>query len=174
MNYGAIGAIVGHEVSHFVDTLGADYDSRGRKIRWWSAADLAGYKSVTEPLVQQFSNYTPVPGLAIDGNRTLVENVADLAGLNAAFDAYRHSLGEKANDKEYVRQQDREFFSGFAHAWRSKYRDEALRKQVTSNDHAPERYRIATVRNLDAWYEAFDVRPDNKLYLAPQARVHVW
>jgi len=174
MNYGAIGAIVAHEVSHFVDTLGADYDATGRKFRWWTAFDMAGYQAATAPLVRQFSGYSPFPDLAIDGARTLVENVADLAGLAAALDAYHRTLGNKVNDKAFVRQQDREFFIGFARAWRSKYRDDALRQQVTASDHAPERYRIATVRNLDAWYEAFDVQPGDALYLTPAQRVHVW
>ena len=173
MNYGAIGAIVGHEVSHFVDTLGADYDAAGRRTHWWSAADMAGYQAVTAPLVQQFSEYMPVPGLHIDGKHTLVENVADLAGLVAAFDAYRRTLGSRVKDREFVRQQDREFFIGFARAWRTKYSDDGLRAQM-SNDHAPERYRIATVRNLDAWYDAFDVRPGHALYLEPKARVRIW
>jgi predicted metalloendopeptidase len=173
-NYGAIGAILGHEVSHTVDTIGADYDASGRKMRWWTETDLAQYQAVTEPLVQQFSGYRPFPDLAIDGKRTLVENVADLAGLVSAFDAYRHSLGPRADDKEFVHQQDREFFIGFARAWRGKYRDEGLRTQVISNDHAPESWRVATVRNLDAWYEAFDVQPGDRLYLEPKARVHIW
>ena len=173
MNYGAIGAIVGHELSHFVDTLGADYDDRGRKARWWTAADLAGYQAATAPLAQQFSNYSIPSGAHLDGQRMLVENVADLAGLSAAFDAYRQTLGERASDSNYVRRQDREFFSGFARAWRSRYRDEALQKQAGS-DHAPERFRVATVRNLDAWYEAFDVTPGQTLYLEPRSRAHVW
>jgi predicted metalloendopeptidase len=173
MNYGAIGAIVGHELSHFVDTLGADYDVAGAKARWWTAADLAGYEAASAPLVRQFSNYSISSGEPVDGKLGLVENVADLAGLSAAFDAYRQTLGKRIDDKAYVRQQDREFFLGFARAWRSRYTDEGLRKQAAS-DHAPEKFRIATVRNLDAWYDAFDVRPGQKLYLAPKDRVHVW
>jgi putative endopeptidase len=172
-NYGAIGAIVGHEVSHFVDTLGADYRANGRKTRWWTAADLARYQGATLPLVQQFSHYQPFPGLAIDGKATLVENAADLAGLEAAFDAHRVALGARANDPEWVRQQDRQFFIGFARAWRARYRVDGLRAQLT-NDHAPETYRVATVRNLDAWYDAFGVRPGHRLYLEPKARVHLW
>jgi endothelin-converting enzyme/putative endopeptidase len=105
---------------------------------------------------------------------TLVENIADLGGLAAAFDAYRRTLGSKVNDTEYVRQQDRQFFIGFARSWRSKIREDALRRQIAGNDHAPENFRIATVRNLDAWYDAFDVRPGQRLYLEPQARVRVW
>jgi len=173
MNYGAIGAIVGHELSHFVDTLGADYDVSGRKTRWWTAADLAGYQAATAALVHQYSNYSTPSGEHLDGQRMLVENVADLAGLSAAFDAYRQTLGARISDRDFVRQQDREFFTGFAHAWRSRYSDEGLHKQI-GTDHAPERYRIATVRNLDAWYEAFDVSPGQDLYLEPAERVHVW
>ncbi len=173
MNYGAIGAIVGHELSHFVDTLGAEYDASGKKTRWWTAQDLAGYEAAAAPLVRQFSNYSIPSGARVDGRLGLVENVADLAGLNAAFDAYRQTLGDRANDKQYVRQQDREFFIGFARAWRSRYRDDALAK-LAASDHAPENFRIATVRNLDAWYEAFDVTPDQNLYLAPRDRVRIW
>lgn len=173
-NYGAIGAIIGHEVSHFVDTLGADYDDAGRKIRWWTAADMANYQVAVEPLVRQFASYRPFPDLAVDGTKTLVENVADLAGLAAAFDAHRGALGAKANDKAYVRQQDREFFIGFARSWRGKQREDALRSYVATDNHAPERYRIATVRNLDAWYEAFDVQPGHRLYLEPKTRVRIW
>ena len=174
-NYGAIGAIVGHEVSHFVDTLGADYDASGARRTWWTAADRTGYDAATAPLVEQFSSYRPFPDLAIDGTKTLSENLADLGGLTAAFDAYRRSLGNRARDPELVRRLDREFFIGFARGWRSKIRPEAVRKQVASNDtHAPESYRVATVRNLDAWYAAFDVQPGDRLYLAPEQRVRVW
>jgi putative endopeptidase len=172
-NYGAIGAIVGHELSHFVDTLGADWDAHGRKRRWWTAQDLASYESVTEPLVNQFSSYRPFDDVAVDGKASLVENLADLGGLAAAFEAYRQTLGSRVNDAAEARQQDRQFFIGFARAWRSKYHDDALRAQAAS-DHAPETYRISTVRNLDAWYEAFDVRPGQRLFLEPNARVRVW
>jgi predicted metalloendopeptidase len=173
-NYGAIGAIVGHEVCHFVDNLGADYDAQGRKTRWWTAEDMRQYQVAFEPLVQQFSGYRPFPDMAIDGKLTLTENIADLCGLAAAFDAYRLSLGDRDDNTASVRESDRQFFIGFARSWRSKIREDALRKQVATNDHAPEAYRIATVRNLDAWYEAFDVRPGQRLYLEPAARVRVW
>jgi putative endopeptidase len=173
-NYGAIGAIVGHETSHFVDLLGAEYDASGRKTHWWTAEDLAKFQAAYEPLVQQFSSYRPFPDVAIDGKLTLSENIADLGGLSAAFDAYRLTLGGRSDDKAFVHEQDRQFFLGFARAWRSKIREDALRKQVATNDHAPESYRISTVRNIDAWYEAFDVRPGQRLYLEPGARVRVW
>ncbi|MBI3367824.1 MAG: M13 family peptidase, partial [Burkholderiales bacterium] len=173
-NYGAIGAIVGHEVCHFVDTLGADYDAQGALQHWWSAEDKARYDVASQALVDQFSSYRPFPDVAVNGKLGLVENIADLAGLSAAFDAHRRALSSQANDPDRVRQQDRQFFIGFARAWRAKLRDDAMRSQATGNDHAPETYRVATVRNLDAWYEAFDVRPGQRLYLAPTARVRIW
>lgn len=172
-SYGAIGAIIGHEVIHFVDTLGADYGADGRQRRWWSAEDRVRYEVVSAPLVRQFSAYHPFADVAVDGKRALVENFADLAGLTAAFDAHRRALGARATDAQFVRQQDREFFIGFARSWRIKYSEAALKTQALS-DHSPEAYRVATVRNLDAWYEAFDVRPGHRLYLEPAARVKVW
>lgn len=174
MNYGAIGAIVGHEMSHFIDTLGAEYEADGRMRRWWTPADIARYEAAYEPLVTQFSSYRPLPDLPINAKLTLTENIADLGGLAAAFDAHRASRGSRAADQAYVRQQDRQFFIGFARSWRSLYREEGLRKQVATNNHAPESYRIATVRNIDAWYDAFDVQPGQRLYLEPAARVRIW
>jgi putative endopeptidase len=173
-NYGAIGAILGHEVSHFVDLLGAEYDAQGGIHHWWTSEDKAQFEAVSQPLVKQFSSYSPFPDLAINGKLTLSENIADLGGLAAAFDAYRRTLGNRGNDKNYVRQQDRQFFIGFARAWRVKLRDDALRTQVATNDHAPENFRVSTVRNLDAWYDAFDVVPGQRLYLEPTARVRIW
>ncbi len=172
-NYGAIGAIVGHEVSHLVDTLGAEYEADGRLRRWWTRDDMTRYEAATDALVRQFSGYLPFPGVAVDGKLALTENLADLGGLAAAFDAYRRTLGSKANDKDYLRQQDRQFFIGFARSWRVKYRDDALKAQA-ARDHSPENYRIWTVRNIDAWYDAFDVKPGQRLYLEPAARVRIW
>ncbi|MBX7152342.1 M13 family metallopeptidase [bacterium] len=173
-NYGAIGAIIGHEAIHFVDLLGAEWDSDRRLRRWWTLDDMSRFDSVAEALVEQFSDYHPLPDKAVNGQLTRSENIADLAGLSAAFDAYRMTLGNRINDKAYVRQQDREFFLGFAQSWRSKITEEGLRTQLASDNHAPDSYRIATVRNIDAWYEAFDVKPGQKLYLEPKARVRIW
>jgi putative endopeptidase len=173
-NYGAIGAIVGHELSHIVDTLGAEYEADGRMRRWWTPEDLSRFQASTEALVNQFSGYQAFADLAVNGKLTLTENLADLGGLAAAFDAYRRTLGSKASDKDHVRQQDRQFFIGFARAWRSKSGEQALRAQIASDGHAPERWRIATVRNIDAWYDAFDVQPGQRLYLEPKARVRIW
>jgi putative endopeptidase len=173
-NYGAIGAIFGHELSHFVDTLGADYDADGAMTHWWTEADAEQYDAACRALELQFSAYRPFPDVALNGRLTLHENVADLAGLSAAFDAYRRVLGSRASNREYLRQQDRQFFIGFARAWRVKFTDAGLRAQSIGNDHAPEIYRVATVRNLDAWYEAFGVQPGERLYLPPGVRVRVW
>jgi putative endopeptidase len=173
-NYGAIGAIVGHEVSHFVDMLGAEWDAENRERRWWTIEDSTRFQTAADALGQQVSGYHPLPDLAVNGKLTQTENIADLAGLAAAFEAYRKTLGGRANDQAYVRQQDREFFIGFARSWRGKVREEALRTQLATDGHAPERFRIATVRNIDAWYDAFDVRPGQRLYLEPKARVRIW
>jgi putative endopeptidase len=172
-NYGAIGATIGHETSHFFDTLGADYDAAGGMVHWWLPEDEAKYKALSEALVAQYSGYHPFPDLSVDGRLALSENIADLGGLSAAFDAYRRTLGDKVNDRDYVRQQDRQFFIGFARGWRAKMRDDVIRAKVKT-DHAPEGLRIATVRNLDAWYDAFDVQPGQSLYLDPKARVRIW
>ena len=173
-SYGAIGAIAGHEITHFVDSLGANYDADGGMHLWWTNADKAKFEASSVALVTQFSSYRPFPDLSINGKLTLTENIADLGGLAVAFDAYRRTLGRKANDQDYVRILDRQFFIGFARAWRVKTGIDALRTQVTTNDHAPENFRVSTVRNMDAWYDAFDVLPGQRLYLEPKARVRIW
>lgn len=172
-NYGAIGAVVGHEVSHYFDELGADYEANGNMAHWWSADDDAKFKAASEALVAQYSAYRPLPDLAIDGRLARSENIADLGGLVAAFDAYRRALGDKANDRETLRRSDREFFIGFARSWRVRMSDDGYRAKAAT-DHAPEDLRVATVRNLDAWYDAFDVVPGQALYLAPADRVVIW
>jgi predicted metalloendopeptidase len=171
--YGAIGAIIGHDVTHFVDVLGAQYDTEGRTRRWWTPEDSARFQTLAEPLVNQFSAYRPFPDLGVNGKLTETENIADLGGLAAAFDAYRRTLGSRITDKNYVRQHDREFFIAFAQGWRAKIGEGAMRTQLAS-DHAPENYRVATVRNFDAWYDAFDVVRGQRLYLEPKARVRIW
>lgn len=172
--YGSVGALIGHDLTHYIDVLGAEYDPEHRLRRWWTPEDTKRFQALTQPLADQFSAYQPLPGLSVDGKLTLTENIADLGGLAAAFDAYRKTLGERASDKDSVRKQDREFFLAYAQTQRRKISEGALRKQVATNDHAPEDYRADTVRNLDAWYDAFDVRPGQRLYLEPSARVRVW
>jgi putative endopeptidase len=172
--YGSVGALIGHDLTHYIDVLGADYDTEHRLRHWWTPEDMQRFQALTQPLVDQFSAYQPLPGLSINGKLTLTENIADLGGLAAAFDAYRKTLGSRAKEPEYVREQDREFFIAYAQTQRRKISEGALRTQVATNDHAPEDYRADTVRNLDAWYAAFDVRPGQRLYLEPSARVRVW
>jgi predicted metalloendopeptidase len=171
--YGAIGAIIGHDMSHFVDVLGADYEPDGRMRRWWTADDSANFEAVAEPIVRQFAEYQPLPGLTVNGRLTRTENVADLAGLTAAFEAHRKALAGRLEDRSYVRRADREFFIAFAQAFGAKMNETAMRAQLAT-DHAPEMYRMDTVRNLDAWYEAFDVVAGQRLYVEPRARVRVW
>jgi putative endopeptidase len=172
--YGSVGALIGHDLTHYIDTLGADYDTEHRMQHWWTAEDMVHFQALAQPLVDQFSAYQPFPGLPIDGKLTLTENIADLGGLAAAFDAYRQTLAGRVTDPAAMRKQDREFFIAYAQIQRRRIGEAALRKQVATSDHAPEESRAATVRNLGAWYDAFDVRPGQRLYLEPAARVRVW
>src|SRR4029077_915693 len=153
--YGSIGALIGHDVTHFVDVLGAEFEVDGGERHWWAPEDSAGYAAAAAPLVDQVSAYHPFPDIALNGTLSRTENVADLGGLAAAFDAYRGTLGARSVDTAYVRRQDREFFLAFARSWRAKLTDGALRAQAATGDHAPDQYRILMVRNLDAWYDAF-------------------
>lgn len=171
-NYGAIGATIGHEVSHSFDNAGATFDSKGELRNWWTKADLAHFKRSGQALVEQFNKYKPFPDLAVKGQQTLGENIADLAGLMAAYDAYHAAM--KRQGLSITPETEREFFLAYAKSFRGKIRDEALRNVVITNEHAPEQYRVQTVRNLDAWYDAFDVKPGQALYLAPKDRVKVW
>lgn len=168
VNYGAIGATIGHEISHSFDDSGAQFDAKGELRNWWSKSDLAHFQKSSKALVAQYSAYKPFPDLAINGQQTLGENIADLAGLQVAYKAYRSSVAT-ANEES-----DKEFFLAYAESWRNKAREQALRNQITSNEHAPAAYRVLTVRNLDAWYPAFNVQAGQRLYLAPKARVRVW
>ena len=172
--YGSVGALVGHDLTHYIDRLGADYDTEHRMRHWWTPEDMQRFQLLAQPLVDQFAAYRPLPGLSIDGKLTLTENIADLGGLAAAFDAYRQTLGGRATDRAYLREQDRAFFISYAQTLRRKISEGALRTQVATDNHAPDDYRADTVRNLDAWYDAFAVRPGQRLYLEPSARVRVW
>jgi predicted metalloendopeptidase len=172
--YGSVGALLGHDFTHYIDALGADYDTEHRFRHWWTPEDKLRFEALAQPLVDQFAAYHPKPDLTVNGKLTLTENIADLGGLSAALDAFHQTLGARMRDTAYVHQQDREFFVAYARTLRRKITDAAMRAQVSSNDHAPEEYRVDTVRNLDAWYEAFDVRPGQRLYLARTARVRVW
>ena len=169
-NYGAIGSIIGHEISHSFDDQGAQFDAQGRLRDWWTKEDMAYFKTASAKLVQQFNAYKPFPDLAVNGQLTLSENLADLAGVSASYDAYKASFAGKSAPADA----DRQFFLGYANAWQTKVREPAMRQRVLTDGHAPAQYRTAIVRNLEPWYQAFDVKPGQKLYLAPAERVRVW
>ncbi|MBC2664754.1 M13 family metallopeptidase [Novosphingobium flavum] len=173
-NYGAIGAVIGHEISHSFDNNGAGFDARGRLRNWWTAADLAKFNRAGAALADQYDRYRPFPDLHVNGKLTLGENIADVAGLAAAWDAYRASLKGKEPPVIDGFTGDQRFFIAYAQSWGTKYREEALRGRIATDGHAPGQYRAQTVRNVDAWYRAFDVQPGDKLYLAPEKRVQVW
>jgi putative endopeptidase len=174
VNYGAIGSVIGHEISHQFDDQGSKYDETGALNDWWSPEDLKRFKAATDALVAQYDAYEPLPGLHINGRLTLGENIGDLAGLAIARDAYLKSLNGKPGPVLDGLTADQRFFLSFAQGWRSIPRENALRQQVLTDPHSPSEWRVAEVRNIDAWYAAFDVKPDQKMYLAPDARVRVW
>jgi len=174
MDYGAIGSVMGHEVSHSFDNQGALFDSKGRLHNWWTPADFEHFQASAARLVAQYDAYRPFPDLAVNGKLTLGENIADLAGLAAAYDAYRRSLGGKQAPAVQGFTGDQQFFISFAQGWRGKLREPALRNRILTDGHAPYEYRASTVRNLDPWYAAFGVKPGEKLYLSPADRVRVW
>jgi predicted metalloendopeptidase len=173
-NYGAIGAVIGHEISHSFDNNGADFDAQGALRNWWTPADLAAFRQQGEALAAQYSTYEPLPGLHVNGPLTLGENLADLAGLQAALDAYHASLNGRPAPVIDGLTGDQRFFIAYAQTWRTKLREAALRQRIATDGHAPGMYRALTVRNIDAWYETFNVQPGETLYLAPEQRVHVW
>ncbi|MBI4859651.1 MAG: M13 family metallopeptidase [Candidatus Riflebacteria bacterium] len=174
MDYGAIGAIIGHEISHSFDDQGSLFDATGRLSNWWTREDLARFQAAAARLVKQYSAYRPFPDLSVNGQQTLGENIADLAGLEVAYDAYRLSLKGKPAPVVEGFTGDQQFFLSFAQAWRHKAREPARRQQIITDGHAPAAYRTSTVRNVDAWYEAFGVKAGQSLYLAPDARIRVW
>ncbi len=175
MNYGAIGAVLAHEISHSFDDQGSLFDATGRLRNWWAPQDFSHFRAAAARLVQEFDQYRPFPDLAVNGRQTLSENIADLGGLADAYDAYRMSLGgEPAAPTVDGLTGDQQFFLSFAQMWREKSREPALRQQIITDGHAPGEYRADTVRNLDAWYAAFNVSPGERLYLAPQDRVRIW
>jgi len=173
-NYGAIGTIIGHEISHTFDSEGAAFDSEGRVRNWWTPEDFAHFKAVTAALAAQYDTYKPFPDLAVNGKQTLGENIADVAGVAAALDALHAALKQKPGPTVEGFTPDQQFFIAFGQNWASVMRDAALRRQVLTDPHAPARYRADTVRNVDDWYSSFKVEPADKLYLSPDQRVHIW
>jgi putative endopeptidase len=174
VNYGAIGAMIGHEISHVFDTTGSAFDSTGRVRKWWKPADSAHFKAAVARLAAQYDTYKPFPDLAVNGNQTLNEDIADLGGISAAYDAYRASLAGRAAPVQNGFSGDQQFFLSFAQEWASKSSEAFLREQLMTDTHSPDQFRPVTVRNLDAWYAAFDVQSGDKLHLAPADRVRIW
>ena len=174
MDYGAAGAVIGHEISHSFDDQGALFDDQGRLDNWWTDEDFAHFRASSESLIKQYDGYHPFPDLAVNGRLTVSENIADVAGLAAAYDAYRISLAGKEAAPVAGLSGDQQFFISFAQSWRQKIREPALRQRIVTDGHAPAEYRADTVRNQDPWYDAFAVKPGQALYLAPQDRVRVW
>ncbi|HEY4985997.1 MAG TPA: M13 family metallopeptidase, partial [Bradyrhizobium sp.] len=175
VNYGEIGATIGHEISHSFDDQGAKYNARGELKDWFAPADWTAFKQRGDAIAAQYDQYEPLPGLHINGRLTLGENIADIAGLVIAYRAYHISLGAKPAPVLDGLTGDQRFFIAYAQSWRETHRDAALRQQVLSNPHSPSSFRVnGVVRNLDAWYAAFDVKPGDKYYLPPDKRVPVW
>ena len=174
VNYGGIGVVIGHEISHGFDDQGRNYDAKGMLRDWWTPEDSAKFKARADQLIAQYDAYEVLPGTHVQGGLTLGENIADLAGLRIAWDAYHLSLKGKPAPVIDGLTGDQRFFLGFAQVWRAKQRDAALLAQVTSDPHSPGPQRAATVRNFDPWYTAFEAKPGGKLYLPPEQRVRIW
>jgi putative endopeptidase len=174
VNYGGIGAVIGHEMSHQFDDQGAKYDLHGNLVDWWTPADAQNFKARLDKYEAQINSYEPLPGMHVNGKLTMGENVADLAGLTVAHDAYLTSLNGAPPPVIDGVTADQRFYLGWAQVWRCNDREAALRQQLLTNPHSPCRVRTDVVRNMDPWYSAFGVQPGQKLYLAPADRVRIW
>ena len=175
VNYGGIGAVIGHEISHGFDDQGAEYDGKGVLSNWWTETDKTNFEARTKALVAQYDAFEPLPGLHVIGKNTLGENIGDNSGIAIALKAYHMSLKGKPAPVIDGYTGDQRFFLSYGQIWRSKYRETALRTQTLSNEHTVAEFRVVgSTRNQDEWYSAFDVKPDDKYYLPPDQRVHIW
>ena len=175
INYGGIGAVIGHEMGHGYDDQGAKSDERGVLRNWWLPEDEQRFKALTTKLAAQYSSYSPIEGQRVKGDATSGENIGDLGGLSVAFEAYNLSLGGKPAPVIDGFTGPQRFFLAWGQVWRGKYRDEYLRQILASDVHSPVMYRVnGVVRNIDAWYEAFGVKPGDRLFLPPEERVRIW
>ena len=176
VNYGGIGAVIGHEISHGFDDSGSRYNADGNLVDWWSAEDLAQFTDLGGALADQYSTLQPLPGTFVDGKFTLGENIGDLGGVNAAYDGLQLYLKENGNPgliDGYTPEQ--RFFISWATIWRTKARDEAIKNQVKTDPHSPGMYRAyVPLQNVDAFYEAFDIKKGDKMYIDPEKRVKIW
>jgi len=175
INFGAIGAVIGHEMGHGFDDQGRKFGPDGAMRDWWTAADVQVFTARTARLIKQFSDFEALPGLKVNGANTVGENIGDLGGLNMAHEAYRISLrGQPAPVIDGL-SGDQRFFLAYAQIWREKYREGALREMVMSNEHSPSKFRVnGPLPNIDDWYSAFNVQPGDKLYIKPGDRVRIW
>jgi putative endopeptidase len=180
VNYGGIGAVIGHEISHGFDDQGSQFDATGALKNWWTKDDSDKFKVATNKLVAQYSGYCPVPASGdkpaqcVKGELTLGENIADLAGLTISYNAYKLSLGGKPAAVIDGMTGDQRFFLGWAQVWRRLYRDQELANRLVTDPHSPSEFRSSVVRNLDAWYAAFKPKQGDALYLSPDQRVKIW
>ena len=174
-NYGSIGAIIGHEIMHGFDDQGRKFDENGQAKDWWTKADAERFKAMTAELGKQYSSYEAAPGVFINGEFTMGENIGDMSGLEVAYEAYKIALNGKPAPVIDGLTGEQRFFLAFAQAWRGEQRPDAIKTQVATDPHSPRRYRvIGPLRNLDAWYAAFDVKPGTKFYIPPEKRVRIW
>ena len=175
-NYGAIGAVIGHEMGHGFDNEGRKFDPKGKLRDWWSPEAAKSFTTKTDALVAQYNTFKPFPDLAVNGKLTLGENIGDLSGVEAAYAAYKKYEAKHGQSPVIDGLTgDQRFFIAYAQAWQEKQREDAERQQVITNEHSPGKYRVnGVVRNVDAWYKAFNVQPGDKLYLPPDQRVHIW
>jgi putative endopeptidase len=174
VNYGGIGAVIGHEISHHFDDQGAKYNEKGELSDWWTPADTKAFEVASKALVAQYDAYEALPGEHVKGEFTLGENIGDLAGLTVAYDAYKHSLNGKKDPVIDGYTGDQRFYLGWAQIWRRNYREANLRARLLTDPHSPSIQRAWVVRNLDPWYGAFGAKNGQKLYLAPANRVRIW
>jgi predicted metalloendopeptidase len=175
VNYGAIGSIIGHEIGHGFDDQGRRFDGDGRLHDWWTAEDEAEFSRRTRALVEQFAAYSPLPGLRVNGELTLGENIGDLGGVSIAWMAWRLSLAGQVSPVIDGLTGDERFFMGWVRAWRAKARDAYLQRQVMADPHTWAEFRAnGPLPNIDAFYDAFDVKPGDRLYRSPEERVRIW
>ena len=175
VNYGGIGAVIGHEMGHGFDDQGSKSDGNGEQRNWWSESDLAAFKERSDALVGQYNEFEPLPDLNVNGELTLGENIGDLTGITMAYAAYKKSLNGKEAPVIEGLTGDQRFFLSYGQIWQRKFREEALRNRVKTDPHSPGEYRAnGIVRNFDEWYVAFDVQPGDALYLPPEKRVKIW
>jgi putative endopeptidase len=175
VNYGGIGAVIGHEMGHGFDDQGSKSDFAGIQRNWWTDADRTGFEAKTKALGAQYDAFCPIENTCVNGALTMGENIGDLGGISMAYTAYQLSLGGKPAPVVDGLTGDQRFFLSWGQIWKGKYRDEALVNLIKTNPHSPSEFRAnGPLRNFDPWYKAFDVKPGDAMYVAPEQRVRIW